>query len=53
MGPLRVAVQLPDDARGAQLRLLVSGHAVMPEVHDGWCRFELASLTDHEVVVIG
>jgi hypothetical protein len=34
------------------LRLLVSGGATSPATGDGWARFELRSLLDHEVAVI-
>ena len=53
IGPLNVGVRLPEDVRGATLRLLVSGQTATATVIDGWCRFELKSLLDHEVVVIG
>jgi hypothetical protein len=53
IGPINVGVRLPEDVRGATLRLLVSGQTATATVIDGWCRFELKSLLDHEVVVIG
>jgi Hypothetical glycosyl hydrolase 6 len=53
VGPLRVAVRLADDVRAPGLRLLVSGRNAPAAVRDGWCRFELPALTDHEVIVIG
>jgi hypothetical protein len=34
------------------VRLLVSGSAMSPDIGDGWARFELRSLLDHEVAVI-
>lgn len=52
VGPLRVKIRLADDVRGGRLRLLVSGRQTVPETADGWCRFEVAPVTDHEVVVI-
>jgi hypothetical protein len=52
VGPLNVSVRLPEDVRGATLRLLVSGQTATATAIDGWCRFELKSLLDHEVVVV-
>jgi hypothetical protein len=52
VGPLRVRVRLPDDVRGKNLRLLVSGRKVSVTGAKGWCRFELDSLLDHEVAVV-
>ena len=52
VGPLRVAVRLPDGVAGRRLRLLVSGAQASPATQDGWARFELRSVLDHEVVVI-
>ncbi len=52
VGPLRMAVKLPDDVRGDHLRLLVSGQPVAFTSDGGWARFELPSVLDHECVVI-
>ena len=52
VGPLRVAVQLPDGLDGRSGRLLVAGGDVRVDVTDGWATFELATVLDHEVVVI-
>jgi hypothetical protein len=52
VGPLRVAVRLPDGVPGRRLRLLVSGGTTSPATADGWATFELRSLLDHEVAVI-
>jgi hypothetical protein len=53
VGPLNVSVRLPADVRGTTLRLLVSGQTASAATSAGWCRFELKSLLDHEVVVVG
>jgi hypothetical protein len=53
MGPLSVRVQLPDGIRGNQLQLLVSKHKTRSSVKNGWTRFELPTLLDHEVAVVG
>jgi hypothetical protein len=52
VGPLRVRARLPPDVSGRGLRLLVSGRTPDLEVRDGWARFPLESIVDHEVAVI-
>jgi hypothetical protein len=52
VGPLRVAVKLPADVKGASLKLLVSDQKPALTVPDGWARFELGSILDHEVAVV-
>jgi hypothetical protein len=52
VGPLRVAVRLPEGVSGAKLTLLVSGRSVPVAAAAGWSRFELPSLLDHEVAVV-
>jgi len=52
VGPVRVRVRLPPDVSGRALRLLVSGRTPAREVRDGWARFALESILDHEVAVI-
>jgi hypothetical protein len=55
VGPLEVAVKLPAQATGdagVTARCLVSEQTLNPEVEDGWARFEVAWISDHEVVVI-
>jgi hypothetical protein len=53
VGPLRVRVRLPGDVRGGRARLLVSGETRPLTIESGWARFDLPSIADHEVVVIG
>jgi putative glycosyl hydrolase-like family 6 (GHL6) protein len=52
VGPLRVRVQLPEGSRPRTARLLVGGGEVPVEAADGWAAIEVASVTDHEVIVI-
>ena len=52
IGPVRVRVQLPQDIRGRNLRLLVAGRNQSAATSKGWSRFELASILDHEVAVL-
>lgn len=53
VGPLRVKVRVGDDVNGGRVRSLVTGSAIEAKVGGGWCEFEVSSVTDHEVVVIG
>ncbi len=50
-GPLRVSVELPEEARG-DVSLLVSGGAAKPSRDRRWLTFEIGSVTAHEVAVI-
>jgi hypothetical protein len=52
IGPLKVGVRLPPGVAGRRMRLLVSGRELEVAPAAGWARFELASLLDHEVVVL-
>ncbi len=53
VGPLRLKVKLPQDVRGQTARFLVAGGKTSHAVKNGWASFEIRSLLDHEVVVIG
>jgi len=52
VGPLKVAVKLPVGVAGKSLRLLVSNQKPALTTANGWARFELASVLDHELAVI-
>ncbi len=52
IGPLRIRVKLPVGMHGQNVKLLVANRAVSAVVEKGWCRFEIKSLLDHEVVVL-
>jgi hypothetical protein len=51
VGPVRVAVRLPAGIEGA-VRSLVTAGRIVSAATAGWVRFEIASLVDHEVLVI-
>jgi hypothetical protein len=53
VGPLRLSLKLPKGRRGGELKTLVTGRNLAGSVKDNWVSFELKSLLDHEVVVIG
>jgi hypothetical protein len=52
VGPLKVAVRLPTGVGGGRVRSIVYNDTLDPRVDDGWVRFEIAPIADHEVVVI-
>ena len=52
VGPWRVQVELPDGVGGSKVRLLVSGSKPPVSVRNGWSRFEVKSVLDHEVILI-
>jgi len=52
VGPLRLAVKLPDGVDGGDLRLLVSSRPQAATFQGGWSHFDIPSLLDHEVAVI-
>jgi hypothetical protein len=52
VGPLKVSIRMPKDVRGKSLQLLVSNQKIPVILTNGWCRFEINSVLDHEVVVI-
>jgi hypothetical protein len=53
VGPMSVRVKLPDGIHGHRIQLLVSKRPAHAKVNNGWTRFELPTILDHEVVVIG
>ena len=53
VGPLQVRVKLPADVRGKRVRFLVAGKTVTAGITAGWSRFEVKSILDHEVIVVG
>ena len=52
VGPFTVSIKLHEDVSGKNLKLLVSKLNVQTTVKEGWCRFEIQSILDHEVAVI-
>jgi hypothetical protein len=53
VGPLSVRVRLPAGVRGNRIQLLVSKRSAKAAVKNGWTRFDLPTILDHEVAVIG
>jgi hypothetical protein len=52
VGPLNFGVKLPEGVRGRGVKMLVSGKTAAASVANGWARVEIASVLDHEVLVI-
>ena len=53
VGPLSVRVQLPAGVRGNHIQLLVSKASTKATVKNGWLNFDVPTILDHEVVMIG
>ena len=53
VGPYQIALQMPDDLTEVAARLLVADDDIDVEFQNGWIRFEVPTVVDHEVVVIG
>ena len=54
VGPFKIKVRLPKGVNGQKLRTLVTPQsATIPKITEGWCRFTINRILDHEVVVIG
>jgi hypothetical protein len=52
IGPLDVAVKLPKDFRAGKARLTVSSGTIPVQTSQGWARFSVKSILDHEMIVI-
>jgi hypothetical protein len=53
VGPLQVRVKLPEGLQGTGVRSLISGRTISATKKAGLITFEVRSLLDHEVMVIG
>lgn len=53
IGPLKVRVKLPRSVSGRNLRALVSKQNIAGSVENGYSHFEIKSILDHEVIIIG
>ena len=53
VGPLEVKVRLPDGVHGRNLQFLVASGKTSAKVEKSWSVFEIKSVLDHEVIVIG
>jgi hypothetical protein len=53
IGPLSVRVQLPAGVRGNHIQFLVSKTPTKAAIKSGWLHFNVPTILDHEVAVIG
>jgi len=53
VGPIRVSLRVPARTAGNRIKTLVSKKPLAVESEPGWCHFEIESILDHEVTVIG
>ncbi len=53
IGPFNVKIKLPTEFAGRKVRTLVSNQTLKANVSKGWLEFQIKSILDHEVVVIG
>jgi hypothetical protein len=52
VGPLNIRVRIPEGIKGIDISLLVSGKKLKATVNEGWSRFEIVTVLDHEVALI-
>ncbi len=49
---MNIRVRIPEGITGNDISLLVSGKKLTAIVNEGWSRFEINTVLDHEVVVV-
>lgn len=52
VGPLRIALKVPEGVTGREVQLLVGNSNLRPTLNAGWAQFELKSIIDHELIVL-
>lgn len=52
VGPFEVRLRIPAGVEGKHAKAIVSDRRIDTRTGDGWCRFRLESILDHEVAVI-
>jgi hypothetical protein len=52
VGPITINVKLSTNVNGEYPSLLVAGQRITAKVEDGWSKFQIASILNHEVVVL-
>jgi hypothetical protein len=52
VGPLKLKVKVPEGVNGSNVQLLVAGRKISAKSDEGWSRFEIDSVSDHEVAVV-
>jgi hypothetical protein len=49
---LNIRLRIPEGITGNDISLLVSGKKLTAAVNEGWSRFEISTILDHEVAVV-
>jgi hypothetical protein len=52
IGPLTIKVRLSEKVKGKNVNLLVGNQKIKSEISNGWIKFEIKNILDHEMVVI-
>jgi hypothetical protein len=52
VGPFQVSIKLPEGVSGNAVKLLVAEQELSSTTDAGWVKFEVPSVSDHEVCVI-
>jgi hypothetical protein len=52
VGPVKVGIRMPEDIKAKSINFLVSDQKMSATMENGWVRFRINSISDHEVVVI-
>ncbi len=52
VGPVHIAIKLNGGAAGKSVHSLVSSRELAATVADGWVKFDIASIADHDVLVV-
>jgi hypothetical protein len=52
VGPLKIQIKLPEEMKGSNVSLLVSGEKFQGRMENGWIQFEIRSILNHEVAVV-
>ena len=53
IGPLSIKIKLPEGVTGKDIRSKVGKQKLRGSVSNGWVQFDVESVTDHELIVIG
>jgi hypothetical protein len=52
VGPITVKVKLTENVKGDFPNLLVAAQRIVADAEDGWSKFQITSILNHEVVVL-
>jgi hypothetical protein len=52
VGPISVKIKLTENVKGEYPGLLVAGQRITATVEDGWSKFQINSILNHEIVIL-